>query len=201
MVLKQRHFSVKTEPPSLVSFDYAIYPPGINAQSVPAAIPQIAASFMGTELLLRFVPKVDVEDVSFGLFGAGLKHSISQYIPMSPVDIAVQVMYNSFSIESPNLDVSSSNIAFNAHASRTFGPAILYGGLQYESTAMDIDYTFSGIGFEGAVSGDKQNLSLDGDNNFRFTLGAALRLAVIVLNADVNFGSQTAFVAGLNFEL
>lgn len=179
---------------------YVVYPPGVNTTSVPAAMPQIAVSTLGSEVMLRFIPSTTLDDVDVGMFGFGLKHSISQYIPLLPVDIAVQVLYNTVSIESPDLDMSTSNLAFNAHASRSFGLLTLYGGLQYESTSMDIDYTFTGTGFEGVFEGDKLKLSLDGDNSVRLTLGAALRLAVLVINADVNIGSQTALVAGLNFE-
>jgi hypothetical protein len=179
---------------------YIIYPPGVNTTSIPAAMPQIAVSTLGSEVMLRFVPTTELDDVEVGLLGFGLKHSISQYIPLLPVDIAVQLLYNKVSIESPDLDMSTTNLAFNAHASRSFGLLTLYGGLQYESTSMDIDYTFTGIGFEGLDDDEKLSLSLDGDNSVRLTLGAALRLAVLVINADVNIGSQTALVAGLNFE-
>lgn len=179
---------------------YAIYPPGINKTSVPAAIPQIAVSTLGSEVMLRFFPETTFEDVEVGLLGIGVKHSISQYIPLIPVEIAVQVLYNKVSITSPDLDLSTTNLAFNAHASRSFGLLTLYGGLQYEQTTMNIDYTFTGAGFEGIDVDEKFSLELEGDNNIRLTLGAALRLAVIVINADVNLGSHTAFVAGLNFE-
>ena len=179
---------------------YIVYPPGINTTSVPAAMPQIAVSTLGSEVMLRFIPTTTLDDVDVGMFGFGLKHSISQYIPLFPVDIAVQVLYNTVSIEIPDLDISISKLAFNAHASKSFGLLTLYGGLQYESTSMDFDYTFTGTGFEDVLDGDKLKVSLDGDNSVRLTLGAALRLAVLVINADVNIGSQTALVAGLNFE-
>ncbi|MBK7104127.1 MAG: hypothetical protein IPH62_02445 [Ignavibacteriae bacterium] len=178
---------------------YLVYPPGVNQTSVPAAIPQIALSALGTEIMLRFVPETEVEDVKIDLLGGALKHSISQYIPLCPVDIAVQAMYNKLSIASADLDISTTNMAFNAHVSKSFGIAILYGGLQYEKTTMDIEYTFTGDDLEGVFEDDKLKVDLEGENNIRLTLGAALRLAIFVINADVNVGSQTAFVAGLNF--
>jgi hypothetical protein len=176
---------------------YLVYPPGVNQTSVPAAIPQIAASTLGSEILLRFIPEISIgDDANFDLFGIGLKHSISQYIPLLPVDIAVQILYNKFSLNGPDLAIGTTNLAFNAHASRSFGLLTLYGGLQYESTTMDIEYTYTNdLGIDEDVQ-----LDIDGDNSVRLTLGAAVRLAIIVLNADVNIGSQTAIVAGLNFE-
>ncbi|MFZ1291991.1 MAG: DUF6588 family protein [Melioribacteraceae bacterium] len=178
---------------------YLVYPPGVNQTSVPAAIPQIAFSALGTEVMLRFVPETEVEDVKIDLLGGALKHSISQYIPLCPVDIAVQAMYNKLSIASTDLDISTTNLAFNAHVSKSFGIAILYGGLQYEKTTMDIEYTFTGEDLEGVFEDDKLKVNLEGENNIRLTLGAALKLAIFVINADANIGSQTAFVAGLNF--
>ncbi len=179
---------------------YIIYPPGINKTSILTAIPQVAVSTLGTEVMLRFIPTMDFDDVQVGLLGLGLKHSISQYIPLLPIDIAVQVLYNKVSIESPDLNMSTSNIAFNAHASKSFGLITLYGGLQYEKTSMDIDYTFTGFGFEGLNLDERLSLKLDGENNVRLTAGVALRLALLVINADVNIGSQTAIVGGFNFE-
>lgn len=180
---------------------FVVYPPGVNTTSIPAGIPQIAASTLGSEVMIRFLPTIAVEDVEANLFGIGLKHSISQYLPLVPVDIAAQFMYNKFSITSTDLDISTTNIAFNVHASKSFGPLILYGGLQYESSSMDIEYIYQGDATVLASPGEKLSLNLDGDNSVRLTLGAAVKLAVLVINADYNIGSQSAFVAGINFEL
>ena len=79
-----------------------------------------------------------------GLLGFGIKHSISRYIPLIPVDVAVQILYNSFNFEYQDEDMSTkidaSNLAFNAHASKSFGIVTPYFGLQYESATMDLEY-------------------------------------------------------------
>lgn len=179
---------------------YITLPPGLDVDKVPMAIPQITLSLLGTEALLRFVPDVDVGGKKLGLLGIGVKHSISRYIPLIPVDVAVQVLYNKFKI-TDLMDVK--NLAFNAHTSKTFGILTPYFGLQFESTKLDLTYEIKG----DQASGDptlrqdrKVSLSLDGDNSFRAVLGASLKLAVIVLNADVSFGSQTVLGGGLSFE-
>lgn len=181
---------------------FLVYPPGINVTSVPAGIPQIAASLMGTEVMLRFIPKVKIEDVETQLFGIGITHSISRYIPKLPIDLAVQIMYSNFSANSPEVDFSTSNLAFNAHASKSFSLLTLYGGLQYESSSLDIDYTYFGdsVPATNIQNGTKYNISIDGDNNFRLTLGAALELAVLVLHTDYNIGSQSVWTFGLSLE-
>jgi hypothetical protein len=175
-------------------------PPGINQSFVPLAYPQVSFATFGTELMIRYLPNIELsENKDLSFWGVGLKHSISQYIPLIPVDIAAQIFYNKFSITDL---VDHKNIAFNVHASKTLGVLILYGGLQFESTSMDLEYEVDGnpSSADPLLRQDKKvNLSIDGNNNFRLTLGTALKLAFFALNVDVNIGSQVAVTSGLNF--
>ncbi len=178
---------------------YMIYPPGLNMNSVYAGIPQIGLSFFGIEGMLRYFPKLKISDVEVNLLGWGLKYNFSQLIPGLPLDLAVQILSNNFELNHPNVDINTSNFAVNVHASKEFGMFTVYGGLQYESTKMDMDYTFDGLGFPGILPDERVSISMDGENNMRFTFGAAVKIAVLVLNVDYNIGSQNAFVGGLNF--
>lgn len=179
---------------------FVIYPPGLNKSSVYAGIPQIGLSFFGIEGMLRYFPKLKISDVEVDLLGWGLKYNFSQLIPGLPLDIAVQILSNNFELIHPNADIKTANFAFNVHASKEFGNLIVYGGLQYETTKMDMDYTFNGLGFPGITPDDRVSISIDGENNMRLTLGAAVKIAVLVLNVDYNIGSQNALVGGINFE-
>lgn len=174
-------------------------PPGINFSSVPLAYPQVTFGTFGTELLIRFLPSIEIGDKDLNFWGVGLKHSISQYIPLFPVDIAAQVVYNKISITDI---VDHKNLAFNVHASKSLGLLILYGGLQYESSTMDLEYSIEGDpeNADPLLREDKDvKLSIDGANNFRLTLGSALKLGFFAVNLDVNIGSQLAVTTGLNF--
>jgi hypothetical protein len=184
---------------------FIIYPPGINMSSVPAGIPQIGFSFIGIEAMLRYFPKLDLDDVELNLLGWGLKYNFSQLIPGLPLDIAAQILWNNFEAkysadDMDNADMQTTNFAFNVHASKTFGSLIVYGGLQYETTTLDMNYNYNGVGFPGISPGERINISMDGDNSMRLTIGAAVKVAVLVINADFNLGSQNALVAGINFE-
>jgi hypothetical protein len=175
------------------------YPSGISESSVPMVFPQATLSFMGNELLLRFVT-IPVENDNVTLFGIGFKHSISQYIPLSPLDIAVQVLYDNFTYG--NI-VKSTNLAFNAQASKSFGLFTLYGGLQYESSNLKFEYDIKqdiNSGDPEIVKGGKVSVEVEGDNKMRFTVGGALGLGFLVLNADYSLGSQSVASAGLTFE-
>ena len=172
------------------------YPSGINESAVPLLFPQATVSFMGTELLLRYVP-LKIEDQNITLFGVGVRHSISQYIPLIPLDLAVQILYNRFTIGDI---VKSTNWAFNAEASKSFGLFTAYGGLQYETSNVTFNYEIKSDPFSGdpeIVKGGKVSAEVDGDNKVRMTLGGALSFGLLVLNADYNIGSQSVVTTGL----
>jgi len=192
----------------LGSKGFYTYPSGLSLNAVPSGIYQFAASTYNTELLLRFFPRTKFDETKVGIFGFGIKHEISSYIPMLPVDIAVQILYNNFNFEFNDGDpvnytkLKSNNFAFNVHASKTFaGMFIVYSGLQYESSSMDFSYYFEDKNNYYPATGNKiQNLSVDGDNNFRFTLGGAVKLGVFVVNADLNLTTLTTFTTGLSLD-
>jgi hypothetical protein len=174
--------------------------PGTDLSPVPFAMPQVSASFIGTEVLLRFIPEVSLADRKVSLIGLGAKHSISRYFQALPVDIAVQVLYNSFKVTDL---IEGTNLAFNAHTSMDMGIFTPYFGLQYESASMDLEYDLEpdpNSGDPDVQAGKNVNLSLDGENDFRATLGGALKFGFLVLNADVSVGNQTIFGGGLSFE-
>lgn len=175
-------------------------PPGINESAVPLTFPQISFSTFGTELMIRYFPNIKLaEEKELSFWGLGLKHSISQYIPLFPIDLAVQVFYNKFGIT--NI-VDHKNLAFNVHTSKTIGVLILYGGLQYETSTLNLDYKIEGNSSspDPLLREDKDvSLSIKGNNSFRLTLGTALKLSFFALNVDANIGSQFAVTGGLNF--
>jgi hypothetical protein len=164
----------------------------LNTTLFPLAALQVHfGSLYGTEVVLRGIPIPEIQGapkVSF--FGGGIRHSVSQYIPESPLDIAAGVFYNTISF-GDIIDMKS--FAFGAQASKSFAIVEIYGGVAYESSSMDLQYV-SSSGGAGNVS-----LSLDGENTFRVTLGAGLNLAVFHLYGDANFGAVTNFSAGLGF--
>ncbi|MGQ9799045.1 MAG: DUF6588 family protein [Ignavibacterium sp.] len=187
---------------------FIIYPSGLGLKYIPLGIYQAAGSLLGTELMLRYYPTIKKENIQAGLWGIGIKHEISRYFPLLPLDISVQILYNKLNIESTSSDSSAyvkfdtKNFAFNIHASKTFaGLVVFYGGLQYESSTLDIGYYFEdpdGV-FPSLVDG-VYNLKIDGDNHFRLTVGTALQLSFFVLNFDANITRQTTLSAGISFE-
>lgn len=191
----------------LSSNGFYTYPAGLSLKAVPMGIYQFAGSFFNTELMVRFFPKVKFQDAKVGILGFGLKHEISSHFPLLPVNISVQLLYNNFNFEFDDGDpanytkIKSSNFAFNIHASKSISVLTVYSGLQYESSSMDFNYYFEDPNNQYPVEGNKIiNLKVDGDNNFRFTFGGAVKLGFFVINADVNLTKFTTFTTGLSLD-
>jgi len=73
-------------------------PPGTGWRYIPAPSAQLGIGLpLGTELKLRFLPKIKILDSDISLWGVGLMHSIMQHIPGSkllPFDVSVFAGYS-----------------------------------------------------------------------------------------------------------
>jgi len=164
---------------------------------VPLAVPQISiGDLFGTRLMVRLVatPKIGGDGgdgfPSSTLWGIGVQHSVSQYLPSVPLDIAGHFFYNRFRVGDL---INVSGISIGAEASKSISVLTFYGGFAWEQSTMNLKYTPSNA-TEPLV-----DLTLDGANNFRFTLGLGLNLAFFSVFGDANFGSVTNFTAGIGF--
>ncbi len=167
----------------------------IDASLFPLAVPQLTiGNIYGTQAMVRFIATPSFSDEKFPkttLWGAGLRHSISQYLGESaPLDIAAGFFYSSFTVGDI---IDFSGLSIGAQASKSFSVLNLYGGLAWEKSTMNLSYKPS------ATNASAVDIDLDGDNAFRFTVGAGLKLAVFNIFADANFGSITNFSGGIGF--
>lgn len=166
-----------------------------NTSIFPLIVPQLRiGSLYGSDLTVRFikVPEIGDEKVPvITLWGLGARHSISQYIPNAPLDIAVGVYYNSFTVGDL---MDFKGFATNIQASKSIKILILYGGVAYESSKLNL--TFKSTDPTAPVAVD---IDLDGANNFRFTAGVGLSLGILKIFADANFGTVTNYSAGIGF--
>ena len=187
---------------------FFVYPTGMSLKGIPLGIYQVSGSFLNTELMLRFFPSSNFDKEKIGLFGFGIKHDISRYIPMIPVNVAVQILYNQLNYEHNDAEpdkygkITSKNFAINLHASKTFIDLFtVYSGLQYESSTMDLTYYFDDPNnFYPSLGNQRQSIKIDGENHFRYTLGAAMKLGFFVINTDMNVASFTTFSLGLSLD-
>jgi len=178
---------------------------GVGFDMLPLAMPQFSLGlFKETEVLLRFFPKMelnpDIGDI--GLLGIGVKHSISQWIPIPlfPLDISGQFVWQMLSIGDL---LESKHTSFNIEVSKQLGIGVSltpYVGLGMESSTLDVAYTIEGTG-DPNLDGTDVGFSLDGDNGFRMTGGVRLGLLIGTLNVDYSMGEYSVISAGFGLTL
>ncbi len=177
---------------------YNAYAQGFDVSYAMMAVPQISAgNIFGTRVILRILPSIEIGDYGkFSFFGIGAQHSISQYIPLIPLDIAAHIGYQNLSLGDL---LKSSAFTFGAEASKSFAILTLYGGLAYETSTMSFSYTATYYPSTGAPISQNFGFDLTGTNNFRATIGLALNLGILKLNADYSAASQPVATVGVFF--
>lgn len=179
--------------------------PGVvHTRFAPLLVPQvkIGTSLIGTELTLRYLPQIDIADYgAFNMHGIGIRHNVSQYIPLLPVDISTQVMYQTLGIEdaSENNIVSAEAWAVNVAASKSLLLLTVYGGLQIERTTVDVEYTFDPE--DERLPSTTVDLGLSGKNRMRALAGASLNLGLFNVHADYSLGNINVVSAGVGVVL
>ena len=172
------------------------FPGGLNVTAVTLAAPQLdVGSFFGTQASVRFlIYDFGGEIGKLNMFGMGVRHNISQYIPSLPAHLAVGYYWTTFQLG----DITDAKNSFiSLQGSYPMKKLTFYGGLGYELTTMQVGYTFKGEeGMEEDI-----NFDLKGSNKVRLTLGASLKLGPVRLNGDYNLSDQGVFSCGLGFDI
>ena len=182
--------------------------PGIAFDALPFVMPQVSVGLIKkTEVMLRFMPKVKVNDDigKAGFIGIGIKHNLDQWlpIPLFPIDISAQYVWQSLTIGDL---LKSSHSAFSIMASKKIGIGVTitpYIGMGFESSTLDVKYKVENP--DGNLmlpaDGTEIDFSLDGENSFRMTGGVRIGLPLITLNADYSIGEYNTYSLGLGFSL
>lgn len=144
---------------------------GVDLGFIPLAFPQASLGVgFGTDLMLRFFPATDLGGgFEIGFVGFGARHSISQYIPLCPVDIAVMAAYQSLKVGTV---LESNHINLNAAVSKDLPFITLFGGLGYDISNLEMTYIYE----EGTPDEEEISYSIDGENGVRANAGLSLNL-------------------------
>jgi hypothetical protein len=182
-------------------------PNGFNLPAVPLIMPQAAIGLpFGLEVMVRFIPTVPATDAGkFNYMGFGLRYSVDQWIPMFPVDVSVHFMTQKMNFKSKDdKDIfKASGIAYGVEVSKKLLFLTLYGGLQLEKatfTLSQIDGKFTtpdGTDTKFTIP----EMTFDGKDKSRATLGLRLLLAVINLHVEYSFAKTPVLAAGLGISL
>ena len=176
------------------------FPGGFDLNSFGIAVPQLRiSSLAGTEGIIRWIAlKTGDNDLGkVDMFGIGGRHSISQYFGDEPaLDLAVGVMYQDLDLgenDFGNPFVDTSALAIQVQGSKrlpigfaTFEP---YGAMGWEKLDVDVEYA--------DTNGEPVVVTMEGENSFRFTLGAGLNFAAGQVWADYSFADTNSFSFGL----
>ncbi|MBN2355485.1 hypothetical protein JXO59_05190 [candidate division KSB1 bacterium] len=166
-----------------------VFPGGLEMNATAFATPQLTIGCVyGTELMLRyFMAELgDSEIGKLSLTGIGLRHSIDQYIPLSPVHLAVGVFWQKIELGDELLSFSTLHIG--AQVSRSFGLFELYGGIGYDNSSVKLQYSYN----TGSEDLDI-DLDMDGDNGLQVTAGFGFNLFILHISGDCTIGTRTAY--------
>ena len=164
----------------------------VNTSIFPLGAPQLTiGNIYGTRAIIRFIATPSIKAFpSATLWGLGLQHSISQYVPAIPLDVAAHVFYSQFRF-GDLVDFNGTSIG--VEASKSLSILRVYGGLAWEKSNMEVKYTPT------LLASPLVDITMNGANNFRATVGLGLHIVFFSVFADANFGSVTNFSAGIGF--
>ena len=172
------------------------YPGGFDMENFGVAVPQLTiGNIAGTRAIVRWIPEVDFSDDDIGkfeMFGIGGQHSISQYLPALPVDVAAGIMYQNFKLGEDLLEADA--LAFNVTGSKRFGAVISlepYVGVGMDSFSMKVEYETD--------DDETTEVEFDRQNDFHLTLGTSINLPGVKLNGEFNMAAVNGFAGGVSF--
>ncbi len=176
-------------------------PNGANLPVVPFLMPQFNLGLpFGNEIMIRGFPKVEInKDIGdLGFWGVGLKHSVSQYIPLIPIDIAAQVAFQNLYVGDI---LTFSNFNANLEVSKKLLMWTLYTGVGYDKTNVtaEYDYTYQTLNQDNEIVSLEQEIKfdVDGENEIRATAGIRYSLLLLKLYADYTISKYSVFNAGI----
>lgn len=142
-----------------------IMPQGAGYPYVPAPMAQLTVGLVkDTDVSLRYMPAVEVDDFSAGLFGFGVKHGLNQWLPggsLLPVDLSVHAgytkltsdfgfdvrpeaandVYNEFGPETwsgQSIEFEAKGFTGSILVGKTLPILSIYGGVGYQSSEVSI---------------------------------------------------------------
>ncbi len=159
----------------------------IRADLFGLGTPQLTiGNLLGTEVIVRYAVVPSVKDFPrSSLVGFGGRHSISQYIPGLPFEATIGAFWQTLKV-GDIIGVSARNFSLMLGTSVSF--FTVYGGLQHESTIIDVDYTYTGY---GSTPDSKVSLHYTTANVLRWTTGFGMNLIGLSLYTDIGVGNVT----------
>jgi len=182
-------------------------PNGFDLAAVPLPMPQAAIGLpFGLEVIVRFIPTVSATDAGkFNYMGFGLRYNVDQWIPMFPLDVAVHFMTQKMNFTSKDdKDIfKATGIAYGLEVSKKLLFLTVYGGLQLEKST----FTLSQLDGKFTTPDGTETpftipeMTFDGKNKSRATLGVRLLLLIVNVHAEYSFAKTPVAAIGVGISL
>ncbi len=194
-----------------------VTPGGTGLSFLPLAVPQAAIGLsipmmpIKAEIVARGFPEMDLAEYGvegigkLSFYGGGAKLALDPFIPIPlfPVNIAAGAYYQQMSIG----DIfESTNSLLSLQVGKNINLLVVglgvYGAVGLENTNVKINYTyFNDEDPNDPLNNTQIDFDMDGENEFRTTLGASVRVAIFNLHADYTMGADDVITAGLGISL
>ena len=167
-----------------------------------AAFQVTGGTVLGTNLSVRFLPSIDIQDLGkFNFWGIGAINNINALFPNPlPLDIGVGYFYQKLTVG----DVFETKASeFGLFAGKTFGAIVSfapYAGLTFESSKTTVKYDYQSNEMINGVPVPpvKVNFELEGENGTGFLLGFNLKLSAFNINADYKIAKYKTISGGIS---
>ncbi len=173
------------------------FPGGFDIHHFYFSCPQVTVgSWKGTEALGRvIIYDTGVSELGrMSIWGAGLRHSISQHFPgLAPFDFALGGYWQEATLQNASgHDVIDSRLATASLQSGVqWGPVYPYAGVSATWFDMDVNYRFDEPGLDPIA------LAFQSDGDFQLTMGVSYRVAFLAAYGEYNLAAQSSVAAGL----
>jgi hypothetical protein len=178
------------------------FPGGFDLQSFSFAVPQLrVGSVFGTEAIVRFLlyGSGNRQLGDLDLYGFGVRHSVSQYLNRLPMEAAVSIFWQRFSMgasENGGDVIEAISGSVGLHVSKRYAWAEPFVGLSYDRFEMDVTYES-----DSGSSTDDISIVFDPAYTTRMTFGMAAYFSFMNVQGEYNVSDRNAFSVGLGFRL
>ena len=188
-----------------------------NVNFVPSGFIQASVGLIkGTELKARFLPKINTDDYTIGMYGIGIQHEVTKHLPADkilPIAISAVIGYthldgsydftdtNIVAGQDQKLEVDVNTWVFQAVVSTKLPVINFYGGLGYLTGSSTTDvlgtYTVQSGPFQESYV-DPFSIKKDA-SGVTANIGAKFKLGFFRLHADYALAEFNTLSVGVNF--
>ena len=190
-----------------------------NVNFVPGAMIQGSIGLIaGFEIKGRFLPEVSTDDLDISMYGVGLKHEFTDWLPFDelfPLHISGFVGYSKFdgslkvennsivnSLSGQRIDTEMDSWNYAALVSTKLPVINFYGSIGYISASSSSDLIGQYRIDQGPLASQtvEDPISISSDaSSMQATLGFKLKLAFFKINGQYSFQEYDTISLGLNF--